>query len=352
VHDLSRVILGIALAAATGGCYAPTPSCSEGPANRELRFAQNAIPANASCAELCAKDEGVERVRSCEAPSLEPTYASGASEWIVRCEVDEVSCHEPAIIPEPSFGSGRRPEGYAPRGRARGAGPWLAAAARLEAASVDAFERLARELAHHGAPRALVRTARAAMRDEVRHARAMGVLARRHGGQPRGHDGARLLVRPRVLIAEENAREGCVGETVGAIVAFYQAARAADPAVRRVMRAIARDEARHAILSWRVAAWLDEDAEARAAAAHARHEALAALDAAAIAARSEDEATLLGLPRAREAARIVALARAELRPNSLGTASAASRATASARALLPPPSSQGSTRADRAAPSA
>src|SRR5262249_35850351 len=183
---------------------------------------------------------------------------------------------------------------------------------RLEAASVDAFERLARELAHHGAPAALVRAARAAMRDEVRHARAMESLAARYGVRPRRHAGAPLGGRPLAEIAREEAREGCVGETLGAIVGWYQAARAHDPAVRRAMRTIARDETRHAILSWKVAAWLEKNETAREAAARARAEALSELDASTIAARSEEEASSLGIPRAAEAGHIVALARARL----------------------------------------
>ena len=58
---------------------------------------------------------------------------------------------------------GRRPAGLRPwRVPTRGssAGRWLAEAAALEAASVPAFRRLARELAAHGAPARLVERAR------------------------------------------------------------------------------------------------------------------------------------------------------------------------------------------------
>ncbi len=44
-------------------------------------------------------------------------------------------------------------------------------------------------------------------------------------------------------------------ETFGALVASFQAARAGDPAIRRAMESIARDETRHAALSWALARW-------------------------------------------------------------------------------------------------
>src|SRR5688500_86287 len=44
-------------------------------------------------------------------------------------------------------------------------------AAWMEAASITAFRRLARELESYGAPRELVDAARTAARDEIRHAR-------------------------------------------------------------------------------------------------------------------------------------------------------------------------------------
>ena len=50
-------------------------------------------------------------------------------------------------------------------------------------------------------------------------------------------------------------REGCVGETVAAVVASEQLARATDPAVRAALARIAADEARHAELAWRTVSW-------------------------------------------------------------------------------------------------
>ncbi len=186
-------------------------------------------------------------------------------------------------------------------------GAWLAEAAELEAASVDSFVVLARELEALGAPRALVRDARRASRDEVRHARATAALTRRFGAAPRAPAAPRERARSRRAFAIENAIEGCVRETFGAALARWQSLRAADPGVRRAMRAIARDEARHADLGWRVDAWLaatatDDDWRAVSA---ARAAAVASLERAAESYGDGDEA--LGLPTAREAR---ALARA------------------------------------------
>src|SRR5262249_13201570 len=57
-------------------------------------------------------------------------------------------------------------------------------------------------------------------------------------------------------IAEENAREGCVRETFGALVATFQAVHAVDPEIREVMKTIALEETEHAALAWDVDRWL------------------------------------------------------------------------------------------------
>jgi hypothetical protein len=54
----------------------------------------------------------------------------------------------------------------------------------------------------------------------------------------------------------QNADEGCVRETFSAAVAAVQARTASDPALRRTLDRIARDELRHAAFSWRLHEWL------------------------------------------------------------------------------------------------
>jgi hypothetical protein len=63
-------------------------------------------------------------------------------------------------------------------------------------------------------------------------------------------------VRALEAIARENAVEGCVRETWGAVVALRQSRLATEPSVRAAMRRIARDEVRHAELAWAVDAWV------------------------------------------------------------------------------------------------
>jgi len=155
--------------------------------------------------------------------------------------------------------TGRRPAGFSPRRRcARGSkvGRWFADASVLEAASVPAFRRLAAELAAHRAPASLVRDARQAIVDEIRHHRLTAAVARENGAAVAPRRIRPAPVRGLVAMAAENAREGCVRETFGAATAAFQARHAADPRLRAVMTSIARDEARHALLAWQIDAWV------------------------------------------------------------------------------------------------
>lgn len=179
---------------------------------------------------------------------------------------------------------GRRPAGLEQAAASDGCavGQYFASAAHLEAASVHAFRVLGRELAAHGAPRALVAAARRALRDEVRHARVTRRFARAHGCRPAPVAVPRTSPRSIEAIAVENAAEGCVRETFGALLGTWQARAASDPAVRRMMATVAVDETRHAELAWNVDAWsrttLDGAARRRVRAARAAAVAQLAVD--------------------------------------------------------------------------
>lgn len=156
-------------------------------------------------------------------------------------------------------GAAPRLDGLGPAEREALAAAW-ARDGMLEHASVAAFSRFSLELLAAGAPADLVEAAHRAALDEVRHARLCLSLAAEYAGAP---------VEPGLLpcgdavqlagglpaLAAAAAREGCVGETVAAILAAEQLARAKDPAVRRALLVIAEDEARHAELSFRAVAW-------------------------------------------------------------------------------------------------
>lgn len=136
---------------------------------------------------------------------------------------------------------------------------WLHGAAEAEAESVGAFAILAAELTALGAERKYVRAARAAMKDEIVHARMMRRLARIK--TPKKTDTRKQPVVPSrslVAFAEHNAAEGCVRETFGVALAAFQAAHASDPRVRVAMTRIVADEARHAALAFRIDAWARE----------------------------------------------------------------------------------------------
>ena len=170
----------------------------------------------------------------------------------------ETSHRETVELGPSNCAIGRRPFGLqVNHRRADHLGAYFANAARLEAASVVAFHRLARELSALCAPRQLIVAAARSALDEIRHAGVVAQLARRSGAEPWRVDVAPQARRSRFAIALENAVEGCVRETYGALLAQHQAACALDPAVRKAMRMIAQDELRHAELAWRVAAFLD-----------------------------------------------------------------------------------------------
>lgn len=202
---------------------------------------------------------------------------------------------------------GRRPPGLVPPRRIDApdaVGRWLAHAAWLEAASIPAFIYLARELDHHGAPRGLARAALAAARDEIRHARVMRQIAERCGATVPAVDVALPTDRSLEQLAIENAIEGCVRETWGAVLALWQAHRAQTAELRAIYKEIADDEARHAALGWAIDAWvrtrLPADAHARIDAA--RERAIADL----FEGQTSDALVLLGLPIGDDARGLIA----------------------------------------------
>jgi hypothetical protein len=268
-----------------GGCqewfdFAGVPNCSGSPGSG---------PPLAECAMLCPLNQSNMVAISCSAMPPQP----GETSWELAC------IYSPC-------GTGRRPAGLA--ATATCCEPtevawYLGEVAHLEAASVVAFAQLAGELLAHGAPRRLVRAARRAAREEEGHARMMGRFARRAGARLRPVEVAQAAPRSLEALAVENAVEGCVRETFGAVVAMRQAERARDAGMRRAMKRIAREEAGHAELSWTLARWLEGrlDAGARQRVAEARGHAVEALAREAAQGPGPALRAELGVPSAAEA---------------------------------------------------
>lgn len=195
---------------------------------------------------------------------------------------------------------GRRFEGLAAHGSEGGdLGDFLASSAYLEAASVHAFRWMAEEIEAHDLGGDLATWARRAAREEARHARMMTSLAQTlgHPTIPKVKKPARRT-RSLEAIALENAVEGCVRETYGALLATFQANHASDPRVRETFGAIAKDETSHAALAWALAEAIERrlDPAARERVHNARTRAFAELDAAVGSTSGHADRAALGHP--------------------------------------------------------
>jgi hypothetical protein len=129
-----------------------------------------------------------------------------------------------------------------------------------EHASVAAFSRLVLELMALGAPSSLLAEAHQAALDEIRHADVCWAFARElgldvnAGGFP--FDTSPVLDVTLEALAAETVRDGCVAESLGALLLEAAARAAPDANVRSALAQMAREEAQHAVFSYRVVAWV------------------------------------------------------------------------------------------------
>ena len=172
-------------------------------------------------------------------------------------------CHYSASATDPKIyyycgtcGVGRIPDDVATIARGGSVAERLAMQAYYEAASVVAFARLAGVLAAESAPQTLVRRVTRAAEDERRHAELFTRLAEARGACVPPLDDAPAS-SSLFALALENAREGCVRETYGALVALHQSQHAADAELRAAFATVADDEIAHAALSWELARYFD-----------------------------------------------------------------------------------------------
>jgi hypothetical protein len=170
--------------------------------------------------------------------------------------------------------------------------------ALAEHASVASFARFVLDLLALGAPPELVLAAQRAMGDEVAHARLAFGLASAYAGAPIGPsplavDGAIDRTRSLADIVRSVVVEGCVGETVSAAQAELALLECSDPAVRRVLTTIARDERRHAQLAWQFVGWaLAQDPSLRELVADSFTAAIVAIELSPAASLDEGDAML------------------------------------------------------------
>ncbi|MFT7518370.1 MAG: hypothetical protein ACI9MC_000501 [Kiritimatiellia bacterium] len=136
--------------------------------------------------------------------------------------------------------------------------------AMVEHASAPVFDELARDLISVSAPADLVERARQAAVDERAHARrAYSVVEHitgvrlELGGEPKlPRRGEPSSVRMKRL-AHQAWHDGVVGEGVAAHIAGELAQLTDDPIIARHLRAIASEEAQHALLAADVLAWCE-----------------------------------------------------------------------------------------------
>lgn len=140
---------------------------------------------------------------------------------------------------------------------------------KTEHASVAAFARLSSDLMALGAPPELLEAANQDALDEIRHTRMCFGLARELDGKNEGPlafpaaRSARTLPSNRTLalaiLAVDSLVDGALHEGVSAAILAELARRCRIPRIEEMLRAIARDEGRHAAHGWDVAMWCADE---------------------------------------------------------------------------------------------
>jgi hypothetical protein len=133
-------------------------------------------------------------------------------------------------------------------------------AAQAEHASIASFDRFSLQLLALGAPPTLLLQSHQAAIDEVNHAQISFAIASVYAGQSLGPgalalDGRAFADFTLSFVVQSAVAEGCVGETLAAIEAEAAGEGAQSDVLRQALSLIAADEAEHAALAYRFAAW-------------------------------------------------------------------------------------------------
>jgi len=199
---------------------------------------------DACCYEVVATEPcGVGRPFVDAEGALVASPCAGDDAWLPSATGEE---REPLSEPSPEL-------------RAELAAGWLQDGLH-EHASIASFARFTLELMTVAAPPHLIEASNRAALDEAEHARLCFALAARHRGEAVGPGRFPLpaqleIRRDLTTLAAATALEGCIGETLAAVVASEQARHAVDPHARAALQRIAADEAQHAELAWQTVAW-------------------------------------------------------------------------------------------------
>jgi hypothetical protein len=186
---------------------------------------------------------------------------------------EQGGAREPIVAPLVRSGSWSVPIAVASARDAEERASGWARDAGLEHASAAEFCRLALGLLALGAPRELVDGALRASLSEVRHAALSYGVAAAYGGAQLGPGplaiASAATLPDLVTLFEGTLADGCVGEALASLEAAAEAADSQDPALAAALREIAADEAGHAELAFRIAAWaLDVASTSERAAMH------------------------------------------------------------------------------------
>ena len=174
--------------------------------------------------------------------------------------VDEVA-RVARVVCAPGFAFDSRPamEALAPLERAELASAW-AREGLAEHASVASFSRFTLECLALGAPPDIVAGSVQAALEELSHARRCFGLASAYAGAPLGPgklaiDGALDEPPDLARVAAAVAREGCIAETVSALLLAAARDAAVDPVVKGQLAVMIEEEHRHVVLAWRFVRW-------------------------------------------------------------------------------------------------
>ncbi len=204
---------------------------------------------------------------------------------ILSCQAGE-ECSSDASWSLSSSEAVHAPSNLSKEQRAQAAAHWSHSGS-MEHASVASFSRFSLDLMAMGAPADLVQGAHLAALDEIKHTQLSFSLASLFNGTTHFTPDKFIIPDAKVEIARDlsamvarTLAEGCIGETLAAVRAFYgasslenldhQARQAEEPfasAVLSALSAIAVDEARHAALAWDTVKWAfsQEDGATRSA---------------------------------------------------------------------------------------